>query len=328
VAKRGFFGSSVALVATVAIVFGGSILSANGAPLTSETFQNGAVADPSVWVNGGTGAPVVGQWPGVACLTAGDNISATPIPGCANPALDTPGSGVLRLTTNAGDETGFALFNSPISAAGGLDIAFTQYQWGGDGADGISFFIVDGSTNLTTPGAPGGSLGYSTDGVVPGVTNGLVGVGLDAFGNFSDPAYAGTGCAAGSGAGSAGPGAQANRIAIRGPGSGAAGFCWLGSSSAVTLRASTRAPSSAVVRIVLDPATVTTRNVTVYLNGTQVLQVPAPAALLAASTFKFGFAASTGGSTDNHEVCCLSVNEAPPPTVGAVPVVTGPSFTG
>ena len=37
--------------------------------------------------------------------------------------------------------------------------------------------------------------------------------------------------------------------------------------------------------------------------------MPAPAALIASTTFKFGFAASTGGSTDTHEVCQLRIGD-------------------
>lgn len=326
---RRVFGVGAAFVAALALLIGGGVFSVSAAPLTGETFQNGTVTDPSVWVNGGAGAPVVGQWPGQACLTAGNNILATPIPGCATPtALDAAGSGVLRLTTNApaGPGTsGFTLYNSALPASAGLDITFTQYQWGGNGADGISLFLVDGATSLTAPGSPGGSLGYSSNPTSPGVTNGLIGIGLDAFGNFSDPASSGTGCAAGTGPGSAGPGPSANTIAIRGPGTAMAGYCWLGASSPVTLRDTMRAASAATVRIVFDP--VATR-VTVFLNGTQVLQVPAPAALLSATTIKFGWAASTGGSNDNHEVCCLTVNQAPAPTVTVQPVVLQPRFAG
>ena len=57
------------------------------------------------------------------------------------------------------------------------------------------------------------------------------------------------------------------------------------------------------MRIVVDPDTVVgTRNVTVYLDGTQVVQIPAPPELLAATTFKFGFSGSIGSAKDSHDI--------------------------
>ena len=250
------------------------VLPAASDTLTVETFQGTAVADPTAWVAGGTGSSITG-WPGEACLTAGTNTAQTPIAGCGLGSPDASGSGALRITPADLSKAGFALFNQPQPATAGLDISFHQAQWGGSGADGTSFFLVDGTTNLTQPGLPGGALGYSSDGVGDGVDNGLIGIGLDAFGNFSNPLSAGTGCAAGTGPGSNGPGQTANTVAIRGPGNGTAGYCFLGTSGdltahAITLHGATRAATDLLVRIVIDPSSAATHNVTVFLNGTQV----------------------------------------------------------
>ena len=94
----------------------------------------------------------------------------------------------------------------------------------------------------------------------------------------------------------------------------------------------------------IDPSTVAVRHVTVSLNGTQVLQIPITAALVAATSFKFGFAGSTGAVTDYHEVWNLNINSVIPvppssttsttaattSTTGAAaePVTATPSFTG
>jgi hypothetical protein len=227
---------------------------------------------------------------------------------------------VLRLTPAAVGRTGFAVFNSPVTTAGGLDISFQQSQWGGSDADGIAFFMVEGSTNLTSAGGGGGALGYSS------LTNALLGVGLDSHGNFSTPGAAGTGCA------DSGPGQVADRVVVRGPGNGPAGYCFLGSSGAIgNLQGSDRADGTHTVRVVFDPDTVAERKVTVFLDGSQVVQVDAPAELIAATSFKFGFSAATGSLTNNHEVWNLtieSVNPVTPPGPGPDPVPVSPNFTG
>lgn len=313
--------------------------------LTVESFTGSAVSDPSAWVAGGDGLTFPG-WPGKACLTAGSDESQAPIPGCDNPAIDPSGSGVLRVNTSTGGNQGFALYQNALPTSGGLDISFNQAQWGTSSVpgDGLAFFLVDGNTTLTQPGGGGGNLGYSA-GNVQGVANGLIGVGLDSWGNYSLPIASGaTGCGgAGTGPGQsgtspAGPGSTNDRVVVRGPGNGNVGYCWLGSSDTLPeLSGSTRANSTHVVRIVVDPDTVVgTRNVTVYLDGSQVVQIPAPAELLAATTFKFGFSGSIGAANDNHDIWNLNIESVNPiepvtpvaPVTPAQPVAVTPAFTG
>lgn len=66
---------------------------------------------------------------------------------------------------------------------------------------------------------------------------------------------------------------------------------------------------------------------TVYLDGVQVVQVPAPAELIGATTFKFGFGGATGDVTDNHDVWDLSVQSVDPvnPTTTTTAVPTTPT---
>ena len=145
----------VSVLAVAATAFAVTAGIAASDTLTVESFTGSTVSNPAAWASGGAGGSV-------ACLTAGSNTSQTPIPGCQNPAIDAAGSGVLRLTPAAVGRTGFAVFNSPVTTAGGLDISFQQSQWGGSDADGIAFFMVEGSTNLTSAGGGGGALGYSS----------------------------------------------------------------------------------------------------------------------------------------------------------------------
>jgi type IV pilus assembly protein PilY1 len=90
--------------------------------------------------------------------------------------------------------------------------------YAGDGADGISFFLIDGSLSLTDPtyngiGALGGAFSYQCsngDGpVYDGLVGGYIGIGLDEYGNFlnqSDNTATGYGY-------------NPNRIGMRGRGS-------------------------------------------------------------------------------------------------------------
>ncbi|HET8829606.1 MAG TPA: Ig-like domain-containing protein, partial [Pelobium sp.] len=110
--------------------------------------------------------------------------------------IDPAGEGYLRLTNNNLQQTGFIYSKENFSTAQGLSISFEYYTYGGSGADGICFFLFDGATTNFNIGGFGGSLGYAQylpygkteqSDVLPGVSNGYIGVALDEFGNFSNP---------------------------------------------------------------------------------------------------------------------------------------------
>ncbi len=78
-----------------------------------------------------------------------------------------------------------------------------QLQYGGSGADGIGFVIAtEEPADPAAPtqiGEPGGDLGSSAgEGQFgsDGFADGYLGVGLDVFGNYSDPGFGGTRCRA------------------------------------------------------------------------------------------------------------------------------------
>ena len=144
---------------------------------------------------------------GYACLTAGTSSNNTTtnsnIPGCNYSTPDTVGSGALRLTPAQGYQHGAIVSNYTYPSSQGLQVTFTTYTYAGnkggpasEGADGMSFFLMDGSqpVNLpsgtgTTPnmGAYGGSLAYScsnTNSPYNGLTGGYIGLGMDEYGNF------------------------------------------------------------------------------------------------------------------------------------------------
>ncbi|MFS2294524.1 MAG: hypothetical protein FWJ90_17815 [Actinomadura sp.] len=229
------------------------------------------------------------------------------------------------------------------SVGDGLEITFEQWQYGNTTrtpADGISFFLTDGSGRLTTPGAFGGSLGYAQRlpadrpgaPIVPGVEGGCLGIGLDVIGDyFGDGEMRGNGCARRSPAGTAFtvPPIAPNVVTARGPGNGTEGYCFIGGTASRSAIGTW--PSTLPGRLHGDlqdmPARVTPAQAEALLEPvkrTVRLTVPSGPAPVAAvdidfqdgngfqqalrfpapvpvpSTVKFGFAASTGPFTDVH----------------------------
>jgi|APAra7269097501_1048564.scaffolds.fasta_scaffold00460_2 type IV pilus assembly protein PilY1 len=190
-----------------------------------------------------TGASSSYNWKALngACLTAGNGSGTIPacsglsyysgttlVGGVTGTLPDAVGSGALRLTngdttangSNGNNQTGAVVSNFTFPTNQGLQVTFTTVTYGGNaynnaagqasGADGISFFLADGSKPATV-GALGGSLGYSCSNGNPtydGVQGGYIGLGIDEFGNFSN---------AGDNTNS-GVGAIPNRISLRGAG--------------------------------------------------------------------------------------------------------------
>ncbi|TAN08560.1 MAG: hypothetical protein EPN36_00170 [Rhodanobacteraceae bacterium] len=177
-------------------------------------------AGATTYVDNFTGAAANLQWTALndACLTAGSGTGS--IPACSSvaksktvggtttwtwmngqtytvPTSDTTaGKGALLLTPAADNQTGAILSGfPPFPLSQGIQITFTTYTYGGDsggtakdGADGIVFFLTDGTQTLPTEaGAEGGSMGYgcsNVNGVYDGVAYGYLGLGIDEYGNF------------------------------------------------------------------------------------------------------------------------------------------------
>lgn len=130
--------------------------------------------------------------------------------------IDDPvGSGWLRLTKDEQSQRGFAYIDRSFPSGMGVLIDFEYKMWRShddgsyNGADGLSVFLFDATEDFRL-GGYGGSLGYApnTAGSVPnGLAGGYIGVGLDAYGNFSNPTEGRN----------EGPGRTANSIVLRGP---------------------------------------------------------------------------------------------------------------
>jgi LPXTG-motif cell wall-anchored protein len=227
--------------------------------------------------------------------------------------------GALLLTNVDPFQKGFALYDEAISAARGIDVIFSQAQWGGDGADGIVFFVKDGSDTSILPGATGGGLGYSPAVTGPsaadGLSGALLGIGLDSYGNFAETLANGSDCE------TTLNGFVPNAITVRGPGQGRDGYCLLDTpynlaSNTLTLLSNnyaTRAEATVQVRVVIDPANAIDPRVKVYYDGgPAVVDVALPDEFNTVASVKIGFSAGTGGSVNNHNVWGLTANPAPP----------------
>jgi FG-GAP-like repeat len=280
----------------------------------SDAFTGSGVLQPN-WI--ASSSATAGQ----AVLTAATG--AKPTGGIAGlpTAIDTPGNGALRLTNATNDQSAFVLYNQAFDSNKGVNITFDMFQYGGtavDGnpGDGLSFFLIDGAvSSVITPGAFGGSLGYAssvTNGGASstGLTGAYIGVGFDAFGNFSDPVDSAPG----------GPGQRPDSIAVRGKASEnykyLAGTETLpgGLDTPTVLTAATRGQARRTVEIDLNSAGIL--NVSIDLNNDgdfddaseqPIVNFNTTANGAAPATYKFGFAASTGGATDIHEVRNLAI---------------------
>ena len=226
----------------------------------------------------------------------------------------------MRLTAASADQSAYILYDQALTTASGLDITFQQAQYGGTGADGISFFLKNGANTNTSSGSLGGGLGYSLNNYqnTAGIRGGLFGIGFDKYGDYSDGFYGGAGTP-NSCAPNAGPGNRANYVSIRGgdttaSSTGLDGYCYLTGTS-TNLAGADRSAAGRNVRIVLDPQTAPSPKLKVWvwssgsMPSAPTLQTSQPSQYRAASTFKFGFGAGTGGSTDIHEVWGLSISK-------------------
>ncbi|MDR7130475.1 hypothetical protein J2X69_002825 [Algoriphagus sp. 4150] len=95
-------------------------------------------------------------------------------------------NGALRLTDAERDQSGFVYIDMPFSPAYGIKASFEYFMYGGTGADGLSVFLFDAETRNFRPGGFGGSLGYAQKENLPGMTGAYLGLGFDVFGNFSN----------------------------------------------------------------------------------------------------------------------------------------------
>lgn len=249
---------------------------------------------------------------------AGDD-PGTPAPVLtAAQGIDPAGNGWLRLTSNANNQSAYAFLNSAIRTPSSFSISFEYAMWNGTGADGISFFLFDATTPSPSPGAFGGSLGYAQRTGVEGVSGGWLGIGLDNFGNFSNPTEGRIG----------GPGFIPNSLTVRGSGNSTTGYNYLTMANLDSLGqmdfpSATTRPDQAGVdyrKVTLDFSSNNTLTVTMQFGAAGSPQTVISSYDLNAASNQaprptlmgIGFAAATGGSTDIHEVRNLVITSSLP----------------
>jgi hypothetical protein len=262
-------------------------------------------------------------------------------------SVDPVGDGWLRLTAPTFNQSAFAFYNTAFDARN-TDITvsfdFTSYNrngsWGVDAADGITFFLFDGSTPNPSPGAFGGSLGYAQRDGIPGLTGGWLGVGLDDYGNFS----AATEGRVGGGMNS--PALTPNSIAVRGQGNNSSGYVYLTGANltalglpSMDLPGSTTRPNQssadfrhATIRVSSDNKLSVTMQYGAGANATTKTvidnyQLPADQ-MIRPETFKLGFSAATGSGAEIHEIRNLEVRTSVPISPPAIPELSSVNIVG
>lgn len=206
---------------------------------TSSGSLPGCTTIGSSYYNKSSGEVLVGGWNGVA--------------GGTNQTLPDPvGRGALRFTNGAPygfSENGAIVSTAPFATGQGVSVTFKTITYRGnsggigagfsynDGADGISFYLLDASKLDTTSitgtangdgngiGSWGGSLGYTCSNANPpynGLVGAYLGLGIDEYGNFLNgvnlvPGYTGMNTPSGDNSAS-GYGRHPNRIGLRGAG--------------------------------------------------------------------------------------------------------------
>lgn len=122
----------------------------------------------------------------------------------------------LRLTDATPSVATMATLQRLFPGSGNrIEVEFDHYAYGGNGADGIAFAFSD-SAIAPAPGGYGGSLGYAQRTGINGFAGGWLGVGIDEFGNFSNPTEGRVG----------GPGPRVDSITVRGSGTGTTGYAY------------------------------------------------------------------------------------------------------
>jgi type IV pilus assembly protein PilY1 len=227
----------------------------NGACLTA-----GSATGVEPTGNPGSG----GQMPG--CTTIQSSFYGEPLVGGYNGIFPDPvGNGALRFTNGFPGgyrQNGGIVSTVPFSTGQGISVTFKTVTYlgdsggaGGDGADGISFYLMDASKLNTSTitgtasgdgnglGSWGGSLGYTCSNANPpynGLVGAYLGLGIDEYGNFLNgtalmSGYSGSNSPTGDNS-ALGYGYKPDRIGLRGAGNIA--WSWLNATYPLVYRSS------------------------------------------------------------------------------------------
>lgn len=226
----------------------------------------------------------------------------------------------LNVTQDKGNQASSITYQRLFPGDGNLvQVEFDYFAWSnnsGTGGDGLAIILSDASIT-PQPGSYGGALGYAQrNNGTAGFSGGWIGVGLDEYGNFSNPNEGKIG----------GPGFRAQAIAIRG--SAKSNYKYLMGTAAnlsptIDKRNSTSAAPNHKYRLTVDSRTSGKAIISLERDvkngsGYQTLISPFDAVAISGQgavpdNFYISLTASTGGSTNNHELdnfnlCALKSN--------------------
>jgi fibronectin-binding autotransporter adhesin len=262
---------------------------------------------------GFTGATLPTDWNYGGNVNNGGTITAF------SPTASNSSAG-MTMTTNSGNESTYAYDPTAFDSANAtIAVKFTYTTSNGSAqpADGITFFLADASVVASSgfsPGAFGGSLGYAQKnaGAAPpngtsGLNGGYLGLGIDQFGNYSNPTEGRNG----------GPAQLPNEVAIRGPGSGQNGYNYLGgttnldSGSTIFTAPAVGQPAIATN---FEMTISATNQVVMYMQENGVYQQIFTADLSGytrPNSLVLGFTGSTGGQNSTQQVANILLTSVP-----------------
>ncbi|SDI19135.1 DUF6701 domain-containing protein [Propionivibrio dicarboxylicus] len=224
----------------------------------------------------------------------------------------------LRLTDAANNRaTAVHLFRLFPGAGNKVTAEFDYYTYTNSaGGDGLVLTLSDSSI-APVAGAFGGSLGYAQKNATacppsgcPGFAGGWIGIGIDEFGNFSNPTEGRVD----------GPGLNAKAVTIRGSGSAYAGYNWHTTAAATSVTTTPLAPHH--YRVIVDHSngvnawvsverdTAGGTNYTKIVSAYDAKAIPTQAAV--PPYWYFSLTASTGSATNIHEIDNINICTAQP----------------
>ncbi|WP_019568268.1 GLUG motif-containing protein [Thioalkalivibrio sp. ALMg13-2] len=206
----------------------------------------------------------------------------------------------LVLTEAVDNQVGYLLYDRAFTREAGLDLTFSYTMEDPHGADGLSFFLMDGLYPVNGIGPRGEGLGYKNTTGNDGLPRAVLGLGFDRWGNFSDdpdPHNA--------------EGTTSDHVVLRGSGHEQAGYAQL----EATPFAEMAGAGERLVNVVLSQDQLLTVKASTDDGETWVTLFDAfdlgpnnTGPHKDAEILKFGFAASTGGSNNLHAINWVSVN--------------------
>ncbi len=235
--------------------------------------------------------------------------------------IDEIDQGWLQLTGNSKNQLGYAIYDNPLQTDKGLTFDFDYSIWspGYGGGEGMAFFLVDGKTQLENfkPGSAHANLGYGPNWSGKGMTNAVVGIALDANGNFSTESKTRPG----------GPGVVKDSVSVRAGSNAEVPFDYIagteqlsdrGGKDGINIDAKSERPDQSGenyrhINITFTPHEEHYRlDVAIQIGAeSEPLKVLENIDLMfeMPETVKFGFSATTTGATSNHEVNNVVVQE-------------------